>query len=61
MNSEANIFQFFSIFMMAPNDLTANIFKLMFLKFENNHEKTKKTIKKKKNVGLNYTLNKTST
>jgi len=47
--------------MMAPNDLTANIFKLMFLKFENNHEKTKKTIKKKKNVGLNYTLNKTST
>ena len=61
MNSEANIFQFFSIFMMAPNDLTANIFKLMFLKFENNHEKAKKTIKKKKNVGLNYTLNKTST
>jgi hypothetical protein len=48
MNSEANIFQFFSIFMMAPNNLTANIFKLMFLKFENNQEKTKNQSRKKK-------------
>jgi len=34
--------------MTAPNNLTANIFKLMFLKFENNQEKTKNQSRKKK-------------